>query len=72
MYTIYVLPGGSCKCEGKLQDSTARWEEPNLADAVKSMKMFAQAGNGMKIKKRDIEILMQRQVMRTEWVAYRP
>lgn len=66
MYQIFINPDGSCSCAGRLQDSTERWTEPTLEKAVASMKQFAKAMNHSKIKRRDITIYEQRQVV--QWV----
>lgn len=72
MYTIIELGNGKYRCEGKLQDSTERWDEDSLEEAIKSMKEFAKFGNGVKIKKKDIVFLRAVQVVKTEYQQFKP
>ena len=72
MYTIYLLLSGKFYCMGKLQDGTERWEEDTLEEAIKSMKSFAKALNGTKIKKKDIEFFKERACEVSEFVPWQP
>src|SRR5262245_38202406 len=59
MYTITELVNGKWLCEGRLQDSTERWEEATWLKAVESMVLFARTGNGAYITKADITFRKQ-------------
>lgn len=72
MYKIGLGLDGIYYCEGKLQDGTERWEEKTFQAAIKSMKAFAKAANGTKIKKRQISYFREVTVTKSEWLSYVP
>ena len=73
MYTIVELPSGKYECQGRIQDGTEYWTCDTLEEAIKSMKQFAKFMNGAtKLKKKHIRFLHQQQVIRTEYVEFRP
>lgn len=45
MYTIVKQRDGTYRCLGRLQDGTEVWEEPALAEAINSLKQFAEVMN---------------------------
>lgn len=71
MYTIIRGLDGKFYCQGKLQDSTERWEEADLEAAIKSMKRFAKTMNGeKKLKKKGILFLQEQAVIETKLVPW--
>jgi hypothetical protein len=56
MYHVIQQKDGTWACEGRLQDSTERWDRPNLASAIQSMIRFARTGNGSIITQKDISV----------------
>ncbi len=68
MYVIYLGSDNKYHCEGRLQDSTERWVENSLEEAVKSLKQFAKFGNGMKIKRKDIAYFVAKEVVKQEYI----
>jgi len=71
MYTI-IKKDDKFYCEGRLQDSTERWTEDTLEGAIKSMIKFAKIGNGTTISKKHITFLEPIQVVKTEYIEWRP
>lgn len=70
MYEIYIRQDGTFSCVGRLQDGTEYWDEKSLSAAIISVKKFARAMNGVKIKRSDITIYEQKMVQR--WVVREP
>lgn len=73
MYTIVELPSGKYECQGRVQDGTEYWTCDTLKAAIRSMKDFAlHLNDEPKLKKKHIRFLRQQQVLRTEYVEFRP
>lgn len=72
MYTIVRLLNGKFYCQGRLQDSTERWEEQTMPAAIASMKTFMKHGNGEKNPSVKMITFLEEQRQVVEQVNYVP
>lgn len=68
MYSIYLCEDGTYECHGRLQDSTVRWKENTLKEAIASLISFAKTMNNSKITKKSIAFYKAVQVTETKWI----